>query len=414
MTRFFLRLGLVSIIFGLINYSPVEAANIPIAVSASTPVYEAFGGSLKYSLHFWNVGDIHVDKQYATASISVDVVLVGEGWSISEGGTHQEYVSGTFSGGPNGKFNFEGITGQLIDGQKATITIKDQNLVFTVDNPDAFANWKDEENLTTEDYDQLTLPKNENWTEIPKNGLLDTSYPVIDEVMGDVNISDPDKPAGLWQKSWSAITGEGDWRNWEEANSGQSMKNQTSMKTGAGRALIQFKDGTKFILERDSKITFNASGGFTIETGGGYMEYKKYGQKIILETRRGKFAIVGTTVAWDVDGEHIQFRVIEGQVEADPDDGSEIIMLEAGQEVLADEFGMSGAMNFDPENSLERWQTIEEEIMAAEAANDDTNTKTGGANYWWWIIGVVVLVGIVLIMIIFIAIVFLVGKFKKQ
>jgi hypothetical protein len=405
MKKFCLWLGLISVMVSLVNWSVVAAANKPMAVTANTPIYDLFGGSLKYQLNFWNVGDIHVDKQYAVASISVEVVQVDEGWNLSDGGTHQEYVTGTFSGGPNGKFNFEGITGQLQNGQTVNVKIAEQDLVFTVDNPDAFANWIDEENLTGENYDQMKLPSNENWDEQPTDGMLDTSYPIIDEVMGEVNISDPDKPASIWQKSWSAITGEGDWRNWESAGSGQSMKSQTSMKTGAGRALIQFKDGTKFILERDSQITFNASGGFTVETGGGYMEYKKYGQKIILQTRRGKFAIVGTTVNWKVDGDHIQFGVIEGLVEVDPDDGSETtIWLEAGEEVMADEFGMSGAINFDPDNSWQRWQTIEEEIIAADAAGPQ---QSSGTNYWWWVVGAVVLVGIVLIFVVIIAVIFL-------
>ncbi|MFA4930890.1 MAG: FecR domain-containing protein [Patescibacteria group bacterium] len=370
------------------------------------------------SWEFWNVGVIGGD-QYAKATLTIaTTTMTWDGGTGEIPTTHSSSWEGTFSGGPNGKLTVSSagysIEGQLVDGQN--IVYKNGKSA-TVNNPDAFDKWteksdtdeitSDKTDLNQEDGDSIKLPTTENWDEQPAGGMLDTSFPKVNKVMGDVELSDPDNRPSIWQKTWRLITNTGDWRVWEPATSGQQIKPGSSLKTTAGRAIMEFADGTKFILDRESKITFNAAGGFTIETGTGYMEYRKYGKKIILETRRGKFAIIGTTVSWDVDGDHIQFQVIEGQVEADPDDGHDPIMLTAGQEVLSDEFGMTAPMNFEINSSQARWDKIEQEII-----NSSDTKKTAPVNY---LLLAAIIIGVMVIFIgAIIPIILLLRRAKKK
>ncbi|MBU0648006.1 FecR family protein [Patescibacteria group bacterium] len=341
----------------------------PRKVTATSGPVDIFVGSLEYKLSFWNVGS-QGGAEYGDVVVTIVCLEATGDWDCSEEDLGP--VAGTFTGGPNGHFVVEGIGFDLIDGRQTTVYDGGYAVVFNVDNPEAFDDQVDTE-IEKEKYTKL--PTSENWNDIPDE-KLDYSFPKISKILGEVEVSDPNKRSNIVDSVWRNYWGDQEsWRKWEAPAAGQDLTKQSVVKTGIGMAVLEFEDGTKIVLGRDSRISINDAG-FTIENGSGILTYKKYGSKFILESRRVRFGIVGTTVSWVSDGDEIDFKVLEGKVEAAPEDGGETIILNAGEEISADERGLSAVWEFDESSELDRWDQLESEIgsQPAKAVNESGST----------------------------------------
>ncbi len=135
-------------------------------------------------------------------------------------------------------------------------------------------------------------------------------------------------------------------------------------------AVIEFDDGTKIVLKRNSSITFEY-GGFTINNGSGSMTYRKIGSNIILKNKRAKFGILGTTVAWEETDSKSVFQVLEGNVEAENKKTGEKTLMQAGDEYVIDSTEKETIGKIDIEEEINKWKKNEEE---AEKSTD-TNQK---------------------------------------
>jgi len=402
MKKYLLTLFTFFLLISPLGIQTALAANQPTKVTATSGPIDVFIGVLEYTLDFWNVGS-EGGSQYGTVTVYIKCIEATGDWDCSEEDLGP--VEGTFTGGPNGHFEVEGVGFDLIDGQKTTVYDGGYELVFTVNNPDAFKNWG--ENNTGNDKDEyVNLPKNENWTETPTGEMPDYSFPKINKVMGEVEISDPNKRSGMFDSIYRGWSGDQEpWRAWEGGAAGQQLIKQSVIRTGTGRAILEFTDGNKIVLEENSKITINDAG-FTIENGSGSFKYKKYGQKFILEARYAKFGIVGTEVSWEVNGDDVIFNVLEGKVEAESQESGQKITMNPGDRAQLDYNNELVKSEFDIDKEAARWNQVEESAM------NSTSIKTTNWQLPVILIAVVVL-AIIFIIAVIIFIIILVTRKKK-
>jgi|GEM_PF-1982847 len=392
-------LTLFALIFSL-GSQPAQAKVEPQEVWATSGPIDVFVGVLQYDLTFWNVGS-DGGSQYGEVVVDIKCIEATGDWECSE--EVQGPVYGTFSGGPNGHFLVEGVAFDLVDGQRTTIYDGGTEFVFTVQNPQAFADW-DTDAADEDEY--ITLPTTEgDRSELEPGDMLDFSYPKITKVMGEVQISDANKRSSILSSIYRSWQGDPEpWRVWEEGAKDQQMNKNSIIKTGLGRAIIEFKDGSKLVLDKGSTISFTDAG-FGIDNGSCSFTYKKYGSKFILTGKKVKFGILGTEVSWEVDGDDVIFKVIEGKVEAEAIDSGETVILTAGEKVELDYNNDLLVRDFDVEAEIDKWEVVEADAMATGESG-----TPAAAGEWGWLAIVLVLAVIVGVLLMAVVIIFIAMK----
>ncbi|MBP9758643.1 FecR domain-containing protein [Candidatus Dojkabacteria bacterium] len=359
----------IFIVFVLILHSPqlVLADNVPIGVkpekvTAKSPELDILG-KIQFELTFWNVGQLSDNTLYH------EVILTGicidqssDGWECVAD-EEENAQKGTFSGGPNGTFTFPDNQFSLKDGKTATVFSEGVEIVFTVQNTDAFNGWDDQifDEKTALDPGASDRPE----------GMLETSDVTITNIIGEVGVSDPSVRRGLFDqtiKAFKTLTGwdkdPEPWRVRVDARNGMNLKNGFQMKTGEGRAVIQFKDGTKFIMKENSTMTFNHLG-FNLDTGTTIYNFHKVGKKIYITDKRGKFSIVGTQFEITTGEDNTQLKVYEGSVETENLNGKDKTIVKAGEQIIITNNGLEDKSAISGEQTIDT-EAIEREIIASE------------------------------------------------
>jgi len=118
-----------------INLYPKLSDIKPEQVRAVSPIIEHAqlkGSTWQSTITFWNVGQMHDDPSYHEVKlISKCITLCTKGKSST----------GTFSGGPNGIFSFKEAKFSLTNGTKAVLAGDGAEVVYTVENPEAFSKY---------------------------------------------------------------------------------------------------------------------------------------------------------------------------------------------------------------------------------------------------------------------------------
>ncbi len=203
----------------------------------------------------------------------------------------------------------------------------------------------------------------------------------ISGIYGDVTISDPSVQRGILDKSYkllgsvfNGLTGREDdpepWRVRVDPEKGMYLTDGFQLKTGDGRAVIQFKDGTKFIIREGSTATFS-NGAFTMETGNYYYSFAKQGKKIYLKDRRAKWSIIGTQFEISTNQEESVLKVYEGTVEAESLTGGGKKIVSAGNVLDMDDSGFGGLSAMTGESPPDFAQ-MEKEIIDSEQSEART------------------------------------------
>ena len=168
----------------------------------------------------------------------------------------------------------------------------------------------------------------------------------IAKIYGDVTLSDPSQRRGLLSlsaKALTTLTGWDDdpepWRVRSEPKGGTPIKEGFQIKTGAGRAVLQFIDGTKFIIREGSTVTFTKSG-INMETGNYYFSFVKIGKKIYLQDKRGKWSISGTKFEINSGEQETTLKVYEGAVRTERLNGIREDSVKAGNELKITDNGL--------------------------------------------------------------------------
>ena len=335
----------------------------PIKVTALSQELEILG-KVQFVLTFWNVGQLSDNTLYHEAVMSGKCFDEpgADGWKCV-GDKEENSGKGIFTGGPNGTFMINDRTISLKNGKTAIYSENGQEIIFTVQNTDAFNGWDDLIFDEKTALDPNTSEKSE--------GMLTISDVSIINIIGDVGVSDPSLRRGLFDqtiKAFKTLTGwdkdPEPWRVRVDAKEGMNLKNGFQMKTGEGRAVIQFKDGTKFIMKENSTLTFNHLG-FNLDTGTTIFNFHKIGKKIYVTDKRGKFSIIGTQFEVSTGKNDTLLKVYEGTVGTESLDGKDKIMVNAGEQIGITDKGLEKKSVLSGEKNIDT-QAIEKEIINGE------------------------------------------------
>lgn len=345
MARAYFSLFLVFLML-IFYYTAVNAQGEiePVEVTATTGPTYVLAGEVEYTLKFWNVGAQHSDSQYSRATLETRCLSAEGGWSCTD---IDEVKEGIFSGGPNGTFSFGEASFKLDNGETAIVPSQDFALTFTVQNPQAFAEWDD--------------------AKVEIGDVL----PQLEKQMGEV--------------SYSGVES-GGWMEWVSGKDvGVKFPVSSELETGAGKAVIGYPDGSRVILLDNSKIRFTNDGVY-MERGSAYLNIMEQTESFRLQDSRANYVILGTKIYWDTDETKTIFDLMEGVVEIDrlSPEGGEITLV-TGESVVVTNEGFTEIQNFEVEQRLNAMKTIDEGIV-----DEDNQTFPVG----YVIVGVVVLIGL--------------------
>ncbi len=183
--------------------------------------------------------------------------------------------------------------------------------------------WPDRKRLNT----LYGIPEDQDLSQ--EKVLIDFSMPSVSKFMGEAVIIRPKEKINILEAAKNFLSFK-NWNRGKELQKGEMLEINTVIKTDRGRAVIEFEDGSKFVLRENSTLKVT-NGGFILDNGRVYMEYVKLGKNFILQDRRAKYGILGTVVDWQVDEQASIFKVIEGSVDVD---NGEVKILTQGQEIV--------------------------------------------------------------------------------
>ncbi|MDP3970064.1 MAG: FecR family protein [bacterium] len=380
----------------------------PQKVHATSQVVTIFGADIIYFIDFWNVGKLGNSNKYSQIKITAKCADDGDDEFCGKLATKESI--GTFSGGPDGTFKVDDVVFKLIDGKKTTAYDNGYTAIFTIDNPEVFKgswsgkdtkndiddeqNEQDEESDTSKKQDIPTDKKdtantNTNTATIKTTNTTkgddaeqaDEQIPhgpdfTIEKAIGDVQYSDPAKEASLVTMSARAIASlitigykdvpyGGVRREWEQPKAETTMKDNAIIRTESGRAVLKFKDGTKFILKQDSVLSITPNG-IRIEKGAGYYIFPKSNNRteVKIEYGRHHIGITGTEFSLVITDDAMAVNLVEGSLALSSDDNGETLQLEAGKSVVLSEAGISEPVAFDEEAEQADWQETEAQTPA--------------------------------------------------
>jgi hypothetical protein len=252
---------------------------------------------------------------------------------------------------------------RLVDGRAFELTYKGYTASIPVEDPTIFDGWIDRETQEAPaTYDENSAFENfwtdENSKVNPKDPYLDENEVTISRIYGDVEVSDPSVRNGIIGQEMERIriyldgsdpvrnnvydadraTEDGHFerdtpdvtRIWVDPEKGMKMTEGFQMKTGDGRAVVEFKDGTKFILREHSQIRLEHEAIY-LDNGKFIFRFVKKGKKIMIQNKRMKCNIIGTTFEIDTDDNGSTLTVYEGSVVSGSILSHELATVNAGE-----------------------------------------------------------------------------------
>ncbi len=342
-------------------------------------------GDAYSQIAFWNVGQLSENPEYAKAISSGDCSK-----STTRGCGVGAPVEGTFSGGPNGVAKIGSYEYKLINGAYFELMLNGKVYKYTVDNPAVFANWPGMESLKPITYDatsQFLDPWNETF---PPDTHFDENEAVISKLYGDVDVSDPANKKNIIQQGVTSFKillndmlfgrhpktahTEGDTQvensdsdvsnRWQTPFKGVRLTDGYMLRTGNGRAVVEFADGTKFILREHSTISFNKNGIY-LDNGKFMFMFRKLGKKIYIYSKTAIYTITGTQFEMTVTPDGSTLQVYEGSVVAGSLVSKKLTSVKAGEEVTVSKTEL-GSKTTVSEETNRNMDAIEAEIIDAQ------------------------------------------------
>jgi hypothetical protein len=238
----------------------------------------------------------------------------------------------------------------------------------------------------------------------------------LEKVVGEVTTSDIQKKTGFWDSLNNHLNyGEGNVnlnghrvdydRVWEEGQGGSTLKVGDEIKTGNGRVVLKFADGTRFILMENTYLRKTADG-FIIERGVVASTFWKTGNKVRLITKHGNFMVKGTKFAIATGEENTVIEVYEGVVATEAN-GQTKDVTQNGSLSITDGSMLPEEMT-DSQERLNLWNDISNDI---EKNYNDIATTNG---MFWVVLIVIVLIVVVLAIIFLLVILILIFRMWKR
>lgn len=401
--------------------SPILADNLPSGIKpqqgiASGRVQNAVSsgdhfGATTVKITFWNVGELG-GSNYGKASVTTMNSDLIDNIRVQE-----TTIQGSFSGGPDGVITLEGSKAKLrlIKGANVEITYNGKTTLIPLENPEIFSTYDWGEITSVKSpvspYDEKSTFANP-WDEtFPPDTNFDENEAVVSKIYGDVEVSDPKFQKNFIQQGVTGfkmllndmifgrvrkahfegdrIVEESDFdpsSKWFDPFKGMPLSEGDKMKTGDGRAVLEFKDGTKFILRENSQITFNKNGIY-LDNGKYYFMFRKLGKKIYIYSKTAKSTITGTKFEVTVNSDGTLLKVYEGSVVTGSLASKQISKVNAGEEITATDKGL------DKAKALSGEKDVDMNALELEIVNKDYNdTKKLGMYIFIFIIIVSILV----------------------
>ena len=132
------------------------------------------------------------------------------------------------------------------------------------------------------------------------------------------------------------------------------MRDDSLIRTDTGMAVLSFKDGTRFVLGRNSQMEVTANG-IRLDKGSGYYVFPTSGKRIEVTMPTGRIGVRGTAFSLAVDDQSTTVRLVEGTLEIIPDSAS-AVTIEAGTQVVLTPTGVTGPNAFDGPAEEATWQ----------------------------------------------------------
>ncbi len=251
--------------------------------------------------------------------------------------------------------------------------------------------------------DSSVDPSDSTHEETIQSEMTDTSIPTISKVMGDVEIINPDtrEQYGVFEMTKDFVLGTLGYKSqrqvgaWGEGKKGMELPVNSQIKTGVGRAIIEFADGTKFIIREHSSFrVFN--GGFELERGAFHMTFVKQANgQIILKDKRALFGIRGTQFLVEIGEQNTILTVFEGLVEASTIDKKIKQEVSGGQSVTIESNTIRNNNSQHIQNLQETWDAIGEEVNtnSSKVSAESFSFPTMASGF---ILGVVFVLGVVI------------------
>ncbi len=372
--------------------TPIQAVGWPPEVKPekgrASGTFEFWDAPFKTAFDFWNVGE-RGGGEYGKVTIEIKCgeKTTSGGWTCVD---KEMPTRGVFSGGPNGKITLEGKADQLnvhlVNGKYIELTFG-KTYQFPVENPEIFSKY--DWGANTEQSPPSTFDENSEFsnpfdTDQAVEPITDgdENEAVITKIYGDVEVADKSLKKGIIQQGVDALnmtlselffgrrekkyieTGSnvGDRpvevsdydpsSKWFIPFKGLRLTENNKMRTGDGRAVIVFKDGTKFILRENSQIRFS-QGDIYLENGKYLFHLQKRGSKMYIYSRHQKTSITGTKFEVTVAPDSTTLKVYEGSVITENLSSKKSSQVNAGEEVtvtqndLNEKTGITGAKDID-------------------------------------------------------------------
>lgn len=421
---------LIALFLFLVVTSPVLGVYKPVPEkgSASLKIDNFFGFPVQLTISFWNVG-LPGGDDYGKGTLTVKCLIK------VIGNTPCNDTSGelTFTGGPNGTFQGGGQSYTLVNGQYFDWEVKSvagsAKYKITVENPEIFSKYDWSEYASVKSapvtYDEKSTFAN-SWDEtFPPNTYFDENEAVITKIYGDVEVADRAYQKNFIQQGVSALQvflndalfgrekkyyhwdGRGAQggnveisdvdlsSKWFDPFKGMPISDGNKIKTGDGRAVLEFKDGTKFILRENSQITFSKDGIY-LNNGKYLFHFNKLGHKIYLLSKHAKFSITGTELGITVNPDETRLQVYEGSVLLGSITSKKIIAVNANEEVNITDTGLG------EKKTLLQEQNVDINAVVNEVINNDFDkAKKLGMYIFGGLILIVIIVLVLLVKFIF-------------
>lgn len=234
---------------------------------------------------------------------------------------------------------------------------------------------------------------------------IDKSEPVIEKTMGEVETSKESKRAPWYQALYSVFNNQGRVdiagrpiehnRVWEEGKSGSPLKVDDVIRTGNGRVVLKFPDGTKFVVMENTNL-IKTPDGFKVEKGGVYMDFRKIGKKVKIQTKWGNGYVTGTKLAVMEQDDRTILELYEGSVEFERD--GKTTKMDPGTSFTITNTGFAPVRTVDPQVMVKGWQSTAEKIESESSLQEaDILNRPEMMIFAAFVLGILFVLGIILI-----------------
>lgn len=223
----------------------------------------------------------------------------------------------------------------------------------------------------TSDYDeQEELVNEEEVMEIfEKETSLLLEMRTVQKAIGDISIAEKDEEASLLKMISRTMlkiipTEEevyGDLSSeWKQLEEDKLLEPGTLIQTETDTAVIKYDDGSKMILEEQTKMEMTDSGSY-LEKGSVYYEVEKLEAPLEIETSQLQLKVLGTAFSVNTDGDVTTVKLVEGSLEVVPFGETESVILVPGESIRVADAGVESTTSFDAVAEMAAWEQVEAE-----------------------------------------------------